>query len=129
MATTQTFSAAQVAQAVTRVTGVYMSPKRIRGWSRGDSGKPVVARYGHDVKAPRMSHAYGLAEANALGARAVAAHNASTGQTRKWNGMLSRASSKPATGSKPASKGQTRKPASKPATATQTAPQTDASNV
>lgn len=116
-----TITARMIAQRLTTVLKRTVSPKQVRGRVRGDSGTPLINRYG-EGKAPYASHLYTVAEANAIGESFVKSHNARSGQSVKW----------PSWGSVTRKAAQTRKPRAKAVTVAQSAsqatPQTDASN-
>lgn len=70
---------------VSATIGRTVSPKQVRGRVRGDSGAPLLARYGAAEKsADYASHVYTATEADLIGSALVAASNARTGQSKVW---------------------------------------------
>jgi len=111
MSDNATITPRMIAQRLTVLLHRTVSPKQVRGRVRGDSGTPLLSRFG-EGKAPYASHVYTVAEANEIGAAFVKSANLRSGQSVKWPAWGSKTAS---AARKPASKPQTRKPASKPA--------------
>jgi hypothetical protein len=83
-----------IAQRLTVLTGHTVSPKQVRGRVRGDSGAPLLSRFG-EGKAPYASHVYDANEANKIGTAMIASSNARSGKSVKWS--LTGATRKPRT--------------------------------
>lgn len=84
----ETISAKLLAARISRVLGRSVNAKQVRARARGDSGTPLLARYG-EAKPAYASHAYSLTEADRLGSAFVDAHNKRESKQVAWASLAS----------------------------------------